>query len=204
MTVANKGADQRRLMMALESITERLDPAVVFEAEQPLEVELGSGDGSFLVQYACAQPGRNFIGVERLLGRARKIERKGLRAGLRNLAVVRLEAGYFTGYLLPPGSVSVFHIYFPDPWPKKKHRRHRLINERFAGVLARALVAGGRVFTRTDDPDYHCWIQEAFASSSIFRPTETPAELAEMTTDFEQEFNRQGIATLHTAWRRQA
>src|SRR5881227_3241396 len=94
------------------SIVERLDLAQLFLKDLPIEVELGSGDGSFLVQYASLHPEHNFIVVERLLGRLRKIDRKGRRAGLTNLHVVRLEASYFVRYLLPKKSVAAIHIYF--------------------------------------------------------------------------------------------
>jgi tRNA (guanine-N7-)-methyltransferase len=190
------------LIYRLTSLTERLKVELLFPAAQPLEVDLGSGDGSFLAQYARAHPERNFIGVERLLGRARKLERKGLRAGLINLRVVRLEAGYFTEYLLPPASVSVFHIYFPDPWPKKKHHRHRLINARFTEVLRRALQPGGQIHIRTDNAEYHAWIQTAFAANAAFQSIETPPELRALTTDFEKDFNQKGITTLHAAYQR--
>ena len=98
-----------------------------------LEVELGSGDGSFLAQRAAAYPERNFLGVERLLGRLRKLDRKARRAGLTNVRLLRIEAGYFLEYLLPATSVHALHLYFPDPWPKRKHRKNRLVNERFPG-----------------------------------------------------------------------
>ncbi len=92
------------LLIKLASITERLELAELFPAVQPLEVELGSGDGSFLVNYAKLHPERNFLGVERLLGRLRKLDRKGLRAGLANLRGLRIESAYCLEYLLPPGS----------------------------------------------------------------------------------------------------
>src|SRR6185503_169440 len=98
------------------SYVERLDVGGLFPTPQPLEVELGVGDGSFFVQWAALNPGTNFLGVERLLGRLRKIERKARRFGLINVRVLRLEAGYFAEYLLPHESVAAFHIYFPDPW----------------------------------------------------------------------------------------
>ena len=82
-------------------------------------MELGCGDASFLVDYARRHPERNFIGVERLLGRLRKLDRKGRRAGLTNLRGVRIESSYFLEYLLPPHSVSALHVYFPDPWPNQ-------------------------------------------------------------------------------------
>ncbi|MEI9864135.1 MAG: hypothetical protein WDN00_06205 [Limisphaerales bacterium] len=84
-----------------------------FQKPQPLEVELGCGDASFLAEYARRNLERNFIGVERLLGRMQKLDRKGRRAGLTNLRGVRIESAYFLQYLLPPNSASALHIYFP-------------------------------------------------------------------------------------------
>lgn len=191
---------QPRLFYPVTSLIERLDWNALFLRPQPVEVELGSGDGSFLAQYARAHPERNFLGVERLLGRARKLERKALRAGLTNLRIIRLEAGYLTEYLLPHGAVEVFHIYFPDPWPKKKHHKNRLINERFVRVLGRALAAGGWVHVRTDDAGYFEWIQAAFATHPGFVPAPPPEELLAWKTDFELEFNQQGIRTLAASY----
>src|SRR5579863_4001990 len=116
------------LIHQLGSIVERLDVAGMFPRPQTLEVELGSGDGSFLVNYAKLHPERNFLGVERLLGRLRKLDKKGRRAGLTNLRGTRIESSYFVEYLLPAKSATAFHIYFPDPWPKRKHRKNRLVN----------------------------------------------------------------------------
>src|ERR1043166_9674539 len=109
------------LLYAIPSIVKRIDLAALFQKSQPLEIELGCGDGSFLVEYARRHPEHNFIGVERLLGRIRKLDRKGRRAGLTNLRGVRIESMYFLEFLLPPRSAIALHIYFPDPWPKRKH-----------------------------------------------------------------------------------
>src|SRR5437016_9164342 len=147
-------AEPPSLIYKLSSILVRLDLADLFSKTQPLEIELGSGDGSFLAEYARLHPEHNFIGVERLLGRLRKLDRKGRRAGLANLRGVRIESSYFLEYLLPPHSAVALHIYFPDPWPKKKHWRHRLINERFPALAHQALAQGGSVFLRTDDDAY--------------------------------------------------
>jgi tRNA (guanine-N7-)-methyltransferase len=177
-----------------------MDLAKLFPKPQPLEVELGCGDASFLVELAHRHPERNLIGVERLLGRLRKLDRKGSRAGLKNLRGVRIESAYLLEYLLPPHSVSVLHIYFPDPWPKKKHRKHRLINERFPVLARSALAPGGAVYLRTDDADYYQQMTEVFGANRNFEPVETPAELAELLTDFEQEFRERGIQTLRAAY----
>jgi len=189
------------LIYDLSSIVERMDLGKLFSKLQPLEVELGCGDASFLVEEARRHPERNFIGVERLLGRLHKLDRKGRRGGLANLRGVRIESSYFLEYLLPPHSVSVLHIYFPDPWPKKKHRKHRLINERFPGLARAVLAPGGMVFLRTDDRDYFLQMTEVFGANRKFEHCETPPELAGLLTDFEQEFRERGIQTLRTAYR---
>lgn len=190
------------LIYDLPSITNRLDLAKLFAPERSLEVELGSGDASFLVAYAAQHVDRDFVGVERLLGRLRKLDRKGRRVGLTNLYGVRMESSYFLEWLLPPGSVSALHVYFPDPWPKKKHRKYRLINEQFPSLAQRVLVPDGAVYLRTDDGDYHAQMRRVFATATGFREIETPDELAAFLTDFEREFNERGIATLRLAYRR--
>src|SRR5208283_1642149 len=82
MSVSKPAIQSASLLVELDSIVERLSLARLFPQPQPLEVELGCGDASFLVEYARQKPGRNFIGVERLLGRIQKLDRKGRRAGL--------------------------------------------------------------------------------------------------------------------------
>ena len=184
------------------SYVERLNVAALFPIKQPIEAELGAGDGSFLVQWAAMNPERSFLGVERLLGRLKKIERKSRRNGLTNVRALRLEAGYFAEYLLPHHSISAFHIYFPDPWPKRKHRQNRLINEHFAEVLRRALTPGGVVYVRTDDADYFAQMTSVFSANRSFEECATPSALANVLTDFEREFTARGIQTNRAAYRR--
>ena len=188
------------LVYELPSILERLDLARLFPAQQPLEVELGCGDASFIAEYARLHPERNFVGVERLLGRIRKLDRKGRRHGLANLRGVRIENSYFLEWLLPAHSASAIHVYFPDPWPKQKHRRHRLINERFPALAQAALTKDGRVYLRTDHREYFEQMQAVFAASPQFKPAATPPELAAAVTDFERDFLAEGIPTCHAAY----
>ncbi len=192
------------LIHRIASILEPMDVTGLFESGQPLEVELGAGDGSFLAQYAALHPERNFFGVERLLGRLRKIDRKGQRLGLRNLRVTRIEASYFLEYLLPPKSLTALHVYFPDPWPKRKHRKYRLINERFPSLAERVLLPGGTVYLRTDDADYFSQMNRVFDLATVFEAVPTPQELASVVTDFEKDFNSKGVATLSAAYRLKA
>lgn len=190
------------LIYPLRSVTERMDLALLFATPQPLEVELGCGDASFLAEYARQHPEINFLGVERLLGRIRKLDRKGRRNGAANLRGVRIESAYFLEFLLPPNVATALHIYFPDPWPKKKHRKHRLINERFPTLAWHALAPHGVAYLRTDDEDYFGQMTEVFAADARFQPVATPVELASVLTDFEREFNARGIATRRAAYQR--
>ena len=184
------------------SYVERLNLHGLFAERRPVEVELGAGDGSFLMQWAAQNPQTNFLGLERLLGRLKKIEKKSRRLGLSNVRALRLEATYFVEYLLPRESVSAFHIYFPDPWPKRKHRQNRLINERFAEVLRAALLNDGIVFLRTDDTDYFAQMTRVFGANKNFATVKTPERLASVLTDFEKDFNAQGISTNRAAYQR--
>jgi tRNA (guanine-N7-)-methyltransferase len=188
------------LVFELPSILQRLDLQALFDESQPLEVELGCGDASFLAEYASHNPDRNFIGVERLLGRIRKLDRKGRRAGLKNLRGMRIESSYFLQYLLPRHSVTALHVYFPDPWPKMKHRRHRLINQHFPELARGALAPASYVYLRTDDADYFEQMKAVFGAASVYQEVDTPAELASILTDFEKDFLSRGITTLRAAY----
>jgi hypothetical protein len=102
----------RDALLVRPDIMQRLDFVALFGNAQPVELELGSGDGSFLAQYASRWPDRNFLGVERLLGRLRKLDRKGRRAGLVNLRGLQLEAAYVLEWMVPAASLSALHVYF--------------------------------------------------------------------------------------------
>jgi len=191
-----------QLLYDLPSLIHRLDLDSMFAHSQPLEVELGSGDGSFLAKYAQSHPDRNFIGVERLLGRLRKLDRKGRRLGLQNLRCLRIECAYFLEYLLPPGSIEALHVYFPDPWPKRKHAANRLVNERFPVLAGQALKPGGVVYLRTDDADYYAQMKAVFGGAVQFESVDTPLALSDLVTDFEADFLGRGIPTRRAAYRR--
>jgi len=199
---ASQTIDLTNLVYEFKSIVEPLDLTELFPRAQPLEVELGCGDASFLAEYARRHPETNFLGVERLLGRIKKLDRKGRLAGLANLRGVRIESAYFLQYLLPAQCARAVHIYFPDPWPKKKHHRHRLINPAFPGLARRVLLPEGVVYLRTDDADYFAQMTEVFGAAAEFEMVATPEELAGVLTDFERDFHAQGIPTRAAAYRR--
>jgi tRNA (guanine-N7-)-methyltransferase len=189
------------LFIKLTSIVNRINIANQFAYLKPVEIELGAGDGSFIVQYAKLRTEHNFIAVERLLGRARKVEKKATRAGLENLRVIRIEAGYFIKYLLPERSISNIHIYFPDPWPKVRHSKNRLIQPDFLKDLSKILKPGGEIYLRTDSPAYFEQMINVFGQFNAFQNIETPQELKQIKTDFEQEFISQGLQIFYTAYK---
>ena len=190
------------LIHPITSAIEPIDLAKLFPAEQPLEFEIGSGDGSFTLQYALAHPGTNIVALERLLGRITKLDRKGHRAGLKNLRLLRAEAAYVLEYLLPPGTLDAIHVYFPDPWPKKRHHKNRLISEPFPPWAKRLLKAEGVVYLRTDNVEYFEQMLEVFDGAAGFERTETPEPLKALVTDFEQQFNAQDIPTNYAAYQK--
>ncbi|MDG1831872.1 MAG: tRNA (guanosine(46)-N7)-methyltransferase TrmB [Verrucomicrobiota bacterium] len=189
------------LLHEFESVTEPLRLEELFPVTHPAELEIGCGDGGFLLEWATRHPKKNFIGVERLLGRIRKLDKKGRRAELTNLHLLRFEARYLIQYLLPDHAFDAVHIYFPDPWPKDKHRRHRLIGEHFPELARRILLPNGIVHLRTDDPAYFEQMQESFLPAKYFSVTETPVELANVTTEFERQWNEEGKPTLRASYR---
>ena len=189
------------LLHPITSAVEPIDLAGLFSTRQPLELELGCGDGSFTLQYALANPGRNIVALERLLGRITKLDRKGHRAGLKNLRLLRAEAAYVLEYLLPPGLLDAIHVYFPDPWPKKRHQKNRLISEPFPPLAKRLLREGGIVYLRTDNIEYFEQMLEVFGDAVGFETVETPEPMKQLVTDFEQQFNAQGIPTNYAAYR---
>jgi tRNA (guanine-N7-)-methyltransferase len=189
------------LLHDFQSITEPLRLEKMFSVQQPAELEIGCGDGGFLLEWASRHPKKNFLGVERLLGRLRKLSKKGGRAGLTNLRLLRIEARYLIQYLLPNSSFEAIHIYFPDPWPKDKHRRHRLIDADFPALAARILAPRGVLHLRTDDPSYFEQMQNSFALTTNFAPEETPAALAALTTEFERQWVAEGKNTHRVSYR---
>lgn len=189
-------------MIFLENLIDRLDFSKIFKNQNPLHIDLGAGDGGFTASMAKQYPERNFLGVERLKGRAIKIAKKSLRLDLPNLRVLRLESSYLMQWLLRPDSIEVVHLLCPDPWPKRKQQRFRLIQHEFVSHLALALQAGGYFHFATDHEEYfQTGCQILSQNSALKRIQESPwGELPK--TDFEKQWEAQGRSVLHSFWRK--
>jgi tRNA (guanine-N7-)-methyltransferase len=132
----------------------RLDAPALFGRRAPLQVEIGSGKARFLLAAARENPDHDFLGIERSLSYYRLCRDKVARADPPNARVVRADGRLFVETALEPGSVREFHIYFPDPWPKKKQKKRRLIDGVFLDLVASRLEPGGMLRIATDHPDY--------------------------------------------------
>jgi tRNA (guanine-N7-)-methyltransferase len=131
-----------------------LVPAKLFGRKAPLEIELGTGKARFLIEAARRQPAHDFLGIERALSYYRFSRERLARSGLGNARVLRADGRLFVTTSVAPASVHAFHVYFPDPWPKKRQRKRRLLDAVFLDVLASRLVPGGLLRVATDHPGY--------------------------------------------------
>jgi tRNA (guanine-N7-)-methyltransferase len=154
----------------------------IFRNDYPIEVDLGSGSGKFLVEAGLRYPERNFLGIERLLGRVRKTRRKACQLRLAYVRVLRVEIDYAVKYLLPPASISRFHLSFPDPWPKRRHHSRRLVDEEFFGAIATALESTGELWVKTDHADYFRWIEKKVTVANAGTVGNAVDEAAERTS----------------------
>jgi tRNA (guanine-N7-)-methyltransferase len=137
-----------------------VSPDALFPMDQPLEIEFGSGKGRFLIESGRRHPERNYLGLERSLSYYRIARDRVARSGLENVRVLRAQAEEFVAFLAD-SSVSAFHAYFLDPWPKKKQRKRRLLQARFFGSVFAKATRRSTFRVVTDHADYAASIEEA-------------------------------------------
>ncbi len=185
--------DSFSAIISPSSWTEVLPVGALFPSPAPLEVDVGCGKGRFLLARAKARPGINFLGIDRLLVRIRRVDRRIRLENIRNVRLLRIEASYALEHLLPPLSVSVFYIFFPDPWPKRRHHKRRLFTESFMNSVYASLVPGGEIHLATDHLDYFQKILGVLRKDQRFVevPPFQPAD--EERTDFELVFRGQNV-----------
>ncbi len=168
------------------------------EHARPLELEIGSGKGTFLVQQAALTPHVNYIGIEWAKAFWRYGADRCRRRQLTNVRLLHIEAAMFIRNYIAPATFRQVHIYFPDPWPKARHHKRRLIQVPFLREMHRVLQPAGHVRLATDHTDYFAWMNEHAAQvPELFDilPFESPDSAGEgelVGTNFERKYRREG------------
>jgi len=196
------------VVLKSEDLVGPMDLIQIFGRSGPMHIEIGSGKATFLVHEAKAQPQADFIGIEW----ARKYWRHAIdrigRWGLTNVRIVRDDAPVFLRDFVPEGSVDCFHIYFPDPWPKKAHHKRRLLQQSNVEVMLRLLKPGGMIRIATDHAEYYEQIKQVMTGFSdrleqIKFPRPAAAREGELTgTNYERKYSKDGRAVYTIALRK--
>ncbi|MDP2173405.1 MAG: tRNA (guanosine(46)-N7)-methyltransferase TrmB [Candidatus Cloacimonadaceae bacterium] len=188
-----------RTFFELEAKETHLCFASIFGNDNPVYIEIGSGKGEFISQYPRLHPEWNFLGFEvrgkRINNILKKLDPK-LNA---NVRIIRQLIDSAITKIIPPESVHGVFVQHPDPWPKKKHHKRRLIQQDFLDALASILISGAQVQVSTDHDEYANWIAEEFCLNPNFlclhdQPIQsTPSLDIHIVTWFEQEQKRLGF-----------
>jgi tRNA (guanine-N7-)-methyltransferase len=149
-----------------------IDPPQIFGRRAPIEIEIGAGKGEFIIERAAEFPDRDFIAVELSSTITRVLAVRCGRAGLDNLRVVRMDARTLVNLMLADASVSAFHIYYPDPWPKERHVKHRLFTPTLVASLFRTVEPGAIAYVATDVRDYSAEIFPMMLAAGFVRAVE--------------------------------
>ena len=180
----------------VEKLPRPLNWAELYGNDHPVEMEIGMGKGTFITEQAKARPEVNFFGIEYARWFWRYASDRLRRNECMNARTVRAEAMYFVTEFVADASLSVLHIYFPDPWPKKRHHKRRLIQEPFMKQVMRVLRAGGRLHVVTDHQDYYEQIEQVVPAAGMrvveYNRPGSAGEGEFVGTNFERKYAREG------------
>jgi len=180
----------------VETLPRPLDWPLLFGNDHPVELEIGMGKGTFITEQAKARPEVNFFGIEWARWFWRSASDRLRRNGCLNARTVRAEAGFFLDEFVAEASLSVLHIYFPDPWPKSRHHKRRLIQPKFMPLVQRVLAPGGRLQVVTDHKEYFDQIEATVKGSGLtvieYNRPGSAGEGEFVGTNFERKYRREG------------
>ena len=170
-----------------------LDWSAIFGRTGEVEIEIGCGKGRFLVEAGRLRPGSDFVGVERAGKWFHRAVQRAHRAGLPNIRLVQADAFDFLARWIPPGSVAAIHVYFPDPWPKQRHGKRRLLQPILYSLAARALSTAGRLYLASDVEPYFQAATAEIEATDVFRPEPWPDNAPDrIPTNFAVKYAREG------------
>jgi len=194
--------DLSRHLVELASLPEPLDPATLFPAPSPVELEVGSGKGLFLATASAARPTCNFLGVEISGGYARMCAGRVAAVGSDNARIIHGDGTFLVRSLLPDGCLAGMHVYFPDPWWKARHKKRRVLSEPFLRHAGRTLATGADLHVWTDVEEYyHSALASAAATGLFAPPREEPAGTPLHDLDYRTHFERRTRLAGQPVWR---
>jgi tRNA (guanine-N7-)-methyltransferase len=185
-----------QIEISMSDLNDRIDWTELFGNMNPVEIEIGCGKGRFIINSAMKYPDINYVGIERALRYFRFVKERSAKRNLTNIRVLQDDAGYFIERFVPDHSVTAYHIYFPDPWPKKRHRKRRLFKQDFLGHIERTLISRGTVDIATDYVEYYEEMIALIEASDVLNKMEDIPErvksLGEIRTNFEAKYVAEG------------
>lgn len=179
----------------------------LFGNANPVELEIGTGKAGFLLRRARAHPEHNFLGIEWANKFYKYAVDRIRRWDVRNVRLLRTDADHFIRILCPKDSLAVLHVYHPDPWPKKRHHKRRLIKQPFVDAAIGCLIPGGRWAVQTDHSEYFEQIQGLLSGhprleQMPFDDPEFGTGASRVETNFEIKYLREGRRMYQIAVRR--
>lgn len=187
--------DQGALLVEMPEA--RVSWAEFFGNDRPVEVEIGPGKGLFLANAATRRPGHNFLGIEVARKYARRGAERAAKHGLGNIRVIAGDGRRFLHEFVPERSLAAVHVYFPDPWWKKRHKKRRVFTTEFVSDVARALIPGGGFWFATDVEEYFEVMLAVMAEHAEFTPQPSPLPNEpehdlDYLTNFERKYRMEG------------
>ena len=199
--------DLRPWFQTLDDLAPPLDWPAFYGNDNPVEIDVGCGRGMFIVNAATSHPDRNYLGIEVDFREGRHGAKRLKRRNLTNARILGADVKFVFETYVRPGSVSAVHVYFPDPWWKKRHRRRRVFTDYLVKQMAQVLQPGGFVHSWTDVGEYFEVISALMNHSDDFESLPSPAEReAEHDLDYQTSFERRkrqdGCKIWRGLWRR--
>lgn len=199
--------DLRPWFIAIHELPDVINWPAFWGNDQPVQLDVGCGRGLFLYNASAARPDVNYLGLELDFREGRRAAKRLLKRQSPNARIIGGDATVVLKKHIPEHSIDAVHVYFPDPWWRRKHRRRRIFTDEFVGLCSQVLRPGGLLHSWTDVPDYFEVIQSLMNHHPDFETLEPPAEHApqhdmDYQTSFERKARKKGITIHRGRWRR--
>lgn len=191
----------------LDDLDDFVDWKQFFGNDNPVELDIGCGRGLYIFNAAVANPQINYVGLEIDYREGRRTATRFMKREMPNARVIGGDCKVFLSKMIARNSVSAAHVYFPDPWWKKRHHKRRLFTDDFCDLLADVVMPGGHVHSWTDVIEYFEIIEELMDSHADFVTCEAPTEREathdmDYQTSFERKKRKLGLPIYRGLWQR--